>query len=73
MPQVGYIEGEIRDNAEITFSDILGIVDGTVTITLASGKQIMCQEAVYAADGAGNTEEGSMEFRVEGDCDEVKP
>lgn len=71
MPQIGWIEGSIRDGQDIKLTDIGNLVDATVTIVLANGKTIMCSEAVYCADGKGETEEGTFEFKVEGLCEEV--
>lgn len=71
IPQIGSIEGEIRDSQDIVITDILNLVDATVTLTIASGKTIMCSNAAYCADGNGETEEGNIEFKVEGLCEEI--
>lgn len=66
MPQVPYIEGAITDNDELDLEALQSVVDATVTIELANGKVIVIEEAVYAADGAGSSEEGEIEVRFEG-------
>lgn len=73
LPQIGSIEGEIRDSQEIVITDILNLVDAVITLTIASGKIIMCSNAAYCADGNGETEEGNIEFKVEGLCEEIAP
>ena len=65
-PQVPYIEGEITDSRELDLETLLAIEEATVTLELGSTKTIVLREAWYAADGAGNTESGNIQFRMEG-------
>lgn len=65
-PQVPYIEGEITDSNKLDLHTLVNARDVTVTLQLANGKTIVLQEAWYAADGTGNTEEGNLPVRYEG-------
>ena len=71
LPQIGSIEGEIRDSDQIRITDVVNLVDATITLILATGKTVMCANAAYCADGNGETEEGNIEFKVEGLCEEI--
>lgn len=65
-PQVPFIEGAITDSDELDVETLLRTRDATATIELANGKIISLREAFYAADGAITTDEGEIEFRLEG-------
>lgn len=70
--QVPFIEGEITDSPDISLSDLVQIDDATVTLELANGKVISLNEAWYAGEGTGNTEEGNIGVRFEGmSADEI--
>ena len=72
MPQVGFIEGEITDRGTL---DLAKLVEGekvTVTLGLANGKVIVLRNAFFAAEGTGNTEEGNIGVRWEGEAEEIR-
>lgn len=69
--QVGFIEGEITDRGDLTVKTLLDLKNATVTLLLANGKTIAARNAYYAGDGTGNTDEGNMDFRVEGEVEEI--
>lgn len=65
--QVPYIEGEVLDSNSIDLvNDLLAVEDATVTLELRNGKVIALRNAWYAAEGQGNTENGTMQVRFEG-------
>ena len=64
--QVPFIEGEIRDSADLDVAAVLDIVDATVTLKLANGKTIMLRDACQTNEGTGDTEEGKFAVRFEG-------
>lgn len=66
MPVAPFIEGAITDSDDLGIDDILNISDSTVTIQLANGKTISLEHAAYVADGETKSEEGEIQFRVEG-------
>lgn len=66
MPIVPFIEGEITDSDELDLEALQRTRDATCTLELANGKVIVVEEAVYAADGTGSSEEGKIAFRFEG-------
>ena len=66
LPQVPYIEGTITDSAELSLAALTTVTQATVTLDLANGKTVVLNEAWYAADGKGSSEEGELEFRFEG-------
>lgn len=66
IPQVPYIEGEIRDAGDLDTDSLLNGVDATVTLKLANGKTIMLRDACFAGEGKGDTEDGKIAVRWEG-------
>lgn len=70
--QPGYIEGELTDRGSLDLEALVKFADGTVTLELANGKVIVLRDAFYAADGEGNTEEGALKVRFEGNAEEVR-
>jgi hypothetical protein len=66
LPQVPYIEGAITDGAEFDLAAIVTAKDLTVTLDLASGKQIVLRQAWYAGEGNVTTEQGEIAARWEG-------
>lgn len=65
-PQLAYIEGEITDSADLDLeADLLEAVNETVTLELANGKIIVLDNAYFAGDGNGETEEGAITIRFE--------
>lgn len=70
-PQVGFIEGEITDRRDFSLDSLVSIRDATVTLQLANGKVVVLRNAWYAGEGTGNTEEGNIAVRFEGQAEEV--
>ena len=66
LPQIPFIEGEIRDAGDLDMSAVQNMVDATVTLRLANGKTIMLREAAFCSEGNGDTEEGKFAVRWEG-------
>ena len=71
-PQPGFIEGATTDSSEMSLEALVTIKDATVTLKLANDKIIVLREAVYVADGTGNTEEGEIGIRFEGNAEEIR-
>ena len=65
-PKMAFIEGAITDTDELDTEALFRLRDVTVTVTLANGKMIVVEEAVYAGEGQGSTEEGEIGVRFEG-------
>jgi hypothetical protein len=65
-PQVPYIEGEITDRKDLDLNALTTLAGATATLELANGKVIALRDAYYAGEGTGNTEEGNIDFRLEG-------
>jgi 23S rRNA U2552 (ribose-2'-O)-methylase RlmE/FtsJ len=64
-PQVSFIEGEITDRREL---DMIRLIQGdeqTVTLELNNGKVIVLNNAWFAGDGQGQTEEANITVRWE--------
>ncbi|CAM6053540.1 unnamed protein product [Sphagnum tenellum] len=66
LPQVAYFEGEIYDSRDIDLKLLCSLDDGTATLELANGKTIILRNCWYAGTGEGQTEEGTIVFRLEG-------
>lgn len=72
IPQVAFIEGVITDRGNLDLSALVTITGATVTIALANGKTVMLNQAWFAGEGTGSTEEGEIQVRFEGaDAEEV--
>ncbi len=72
-PTVPFIEGEITDQYAVDIKQLTSIVDATVTLDLPNGKSIVLRGAAYTGEGTGNTEEGNISVRFEGEeGEEVK-
>lgn len=66
LPQVPFVEGEIRDAGDLDVAALLDTVDATVTLRLADGKTIMLRDAAFCGEGNGDTEDGKIAVRWEG-------
>jgi hypothetical protein len=66
LPQVPFIEGEIRDSKDFQLLDLLTVKDATVTLSVANGKTITLSQAWYAGEGTVGTESANIETRFEG-------
>lgn len=71
IPQVGFIEGEITDRGTLDLDAMVTIEQATITLELANGKMIVLSNANFAGEGTGNTEEGNIGVRFEGEGEEV--
>lgn len=71
MPQVPYIEGEVRDSASLSVDVLVNLKDVTVTLQLfvdaeeGPAKIVTLSEAWYAGDGEA-TSKGVLPVRFEG-------
>lgn len=70
--QVGFIEGEVTDRQEMDLDALVTMTDATITLQLGNDKVIALRNAYYAGDGTGNTEEANVQFRFEGDAEEIR-
>lgn len=66
-PQVPFIEGEITDRQDLDLAALVILRDATVTLELANGKMIVLGGAYFASEGTGNSQEGNIACRFEGD------
>jgi len=66
IPQVAFIEGSITDSNALNLqTEILDVVSETITLELANGKIIVLDNAYFAGEGTGNSEEGEIAVRFE--------
>jgi hypothetical protein len=66
-PQPAFIEGEITDRGTLDVAALVSIANATVTLTLANGKVVVLRGGFFAGEGTGNTDEGNIGVRFEGD------
>lgn len=72
LPQVPYIEGDIRDAADLDVKILASIENATVVLNAANGKTIMLTEALFTGDGTVTTEDAVIKCRFEGSkCEEI--
>ncbi|MHC1701802.1 MAG: phage tail tube protein [Humidesulfovibrio sp.] len=64
--QENFIEGAIRDSADLDLKAFLSFDNATVTLELSTGKTIVQSNAWYAGDGGVKTKEGEIAFRSVG-------
>ncbi|MBU1040049.1 MAG: phage tail tube protein [Proteobacteria bacterium] len=64
--QENFIEGAIRDSADLDLKAFLSFDDATVTLELITGKTVVQSNAWYAGDGSVKTKEGEIAFRSVG-------
>ena len=70
--QIPFIEGKITDSGTLSMKKLTSLTDATATVELANGKVFVLKNAYYAAEGTVSSEEGEVEFRLEGmDADEI--
>jgi hypothetical protein len=69
-PQQAFVEGEVTDSATLDLDDLTGLTGVTVTLQLANGKVIALNDAWFAAEGTGNTEEANIGIRFESESAE---
>ena len=65
LPQVAYIEGEIRDAGDLDLKTLMSLTNSTITLNLANGKVVTFPNAFYAGDGKVGSEEANIEVRFE--------
>jgi len=74
LPQIPYIEGEIRVTPGLDVRAIKQARDVTITLTIPSGQVVVLRNAWFAGAGKASTENGNMEARFEGlSCDVSNP
>lgn len=66
LPQVQFVEGEIRDASTLNVQAFFGITNSTMQLELANGKTILLRNAWYAGDGEIGTENANIQLRFEG-------
>lgn len=66
MPQAPFIEGAITDRGTLDLAALASGRDLTITLTLGNGKLVVLNEAWFAGDGTGTTEEAEIAVRWEG-------
>ena len=66
MPQVAFIEGEIRDATALDIAALFSLLDATVTLELANDKTVVVREATQVAEGNVGTENANISIRFEG-------
>lgn len=71
IPQVGFLEGEFTDGADVDIPGLVSIVGATVSLDLANGKMGVWHNAYYAGEGTVSTGEGNLGVRFEGEGEEV--
>lgn len=71
-PQIGFIEGEFTDRADMNLEALVTLEDATVTLQLANGKVIALREAWFAGDGNAATQEANITVRFEGYGEEIR-
>ena len=70
-PIIGSIEGDLTDFAGLNLGELFDSDDVTVTLSLNNGKIIVANEAYYAGDRTGSSEEGVIPVRFEGEVEEA--
>lgn len=66
MPQVAYIEGTATDRGDLDLKALFNVVDATVSVEFANGKNGVLSGAWYAGDATVTSEEGEVAMRFEG-------
>ncbi len=66
MPKVPYITGAITNDATVDLATLFELDGVTVTLEQANGKTVVLENAWYAGDGKGTTEEAEVDIRFEG-------
>lgn len=66
LPQVPFIEGEVRVMPDLDVRALIATRDATITLQLASGQVVVLRNAWYASEGTASTEEGNLGCRFEG-------
>ena len=69
-PQVPYIEGEFTHDGTLTTRELEAIEDATVSVTLATGAQLVLRGAYVAGEVTPGADEGKVKIRFEGEAGE---
>jgi hypothetical protein len=69
-PQPAFIEGEITDRVDLDLAALVSATNISVHLELAIGKSIALRNAWFAGEGTGNSEEGNIAVRFEGQSGE---
>lgn len=65
LPQAPMLKCELRDKSDLDLrTAILELRDGTVTLGVANGKDVMFEGATYTGTGNVGTEEANIEFEI---------
>lgn len=70
-PESGSIEGTITDRADLDTKAMYDTTDATVTLKLGNGKTIAGTNCFYSGDRKGNTAEGELTVKWNGNVQEV--
>lgn len=63
--QVPFVQGEITDSYDLDLKTLQALDETTVTLELANGKVILLENAWFAGEGGGQSEEGNIAVRFE--------
>lgn len=64
--QAPFIEVKLTDRGSLNLANVVDLTDSTVALSLANGKVVTLRSAWYAGEGTGHTDEGELDFRMEG-------
>jgi len=65
-PQVAFIEGEIRDRADLDLKALFNSSEVTAHVEFGNGKGWAVRDGWYAGDATVQTEEANVGIRIEG-------
>lgn len=66
MPQVPFVEGDIRDASDLEIKILTALENATLTLSLANGKTFLLTEALFTGDGNVSTEDAIIKCKFEG-------
>jgi len=73
-PSVPFIEGEFTYDGSLTTKQLEAIEDATLSVTLATGGQLVLRGAFIAGEITPGADEGKLKIRFEGEAgEELKP
>lgn len=73
-PNVPFIEGEFTHDGTLTIRELEAIEDATISVTLATGAQLVLRGGYVAGEIAPGADEGKVKIRFEGEAgEELKP
>jgi len=65
VPQVAFVECDLRTGSEMSRSDLINTREATVVLEVADGTSFMWEGADYCAKGDMGSEEGTIQSRFE--------